>query len=273
MDASAISAERLTLGYLTLDIDPLCTVEAAGKAGYKSVGIRITGRRVVDASTEVIGRRDTIRAIRQRLDDHGLRLSNISAYHFYPDVTLSHLEGVLDTAAELRADMVICNSYLADQSRFFEMFCAYCDMARLRSIRLAIEFMRYSQVKSLAAAAEIVRRSEKDNAGLLIDPLHLDRAGETPADILKLDPSRIFFAQLCDAALQPGLTEDELRQEARTARLYPGLGELPLSDFIAALPDGTEIEIETPRPELRGLDPAEQARRALEATRRFFRTP
>lgn len=265
-----IPTSQLTLGYLTLDTDPLSTVDAAGRAGFSSVGIRITGRRLADPYTEVIGNRQAIAAIAGRAADLGVRLSNISAYHFYPDVTMAHLEPVLDTAAALGAPIVISNSYMEDQGRFFETFCAYGEMAKARGLRLAVEPMRYSQIKSLAAAKALVERAGLDNAGLMIDPLHLDRAGETSADIAKVEARRIYLAQLCDAALRPGASEDELRQEARTARLYPGAGALPLADFLAALPEGIEIEVETPRPELRHLEPVEQARRALDAARAFL---
>jgi sugar phosphate isomerase/epimerase len=266
----AFPLDRLTLGYLTLSTDPISTVEAAGKAGFRSVSIRITGRRLADPYVEIVGQGAAIAAVRRRLDEYGLRLSNIAAYHFYSDVESVHLDAALDTAAALGTGTVIANSYLTDQSRFFDLFCAYCEMAEKRGLRIALEFMPYSQVKSLAAAADIVSRVGSANVGLVIDPLHLERAGESPADLRGVEPDRIFLVQLCDAELRPGATQDELRDEARTARLYPGLGKLPLRELLDAVPSESEIEIETPRPELRHLDPAEQARRALQASRTFL---
>lgn len=264
------SASRLTLGYLTLATDPISTVVAAGKAGFRGVSLRITGRRLSDPYVDVVGRRDMIHDIRQKLDDFGLGLSNISAYHFYPDVELDHLDRVLDTAAALGTRTVIANSFLSDQSRFEDLFGAYCGMAETRGIRIALEFMPYSEVRSLAAAAGIVGRLGHGNAGLVIDPLHLDRAGEGIADVVKVDSARLFVVQLCDAKPHPGATRDELRDEARTARLYPGEGTLPLHGLLDAIPPDLEIEVETPHPSFRHLDPAEQALRALAAARKFL---
>lgn len=61
-----------------------------------------------------------------------------------------------------------------------------------------------------------------------------------------------------------------LPNEARTGRLYPGDGALPLHDFLNALPADLEIECEMPRTDYADLPAAEQAKRAAQATRAFL---
>lgn len=261
----------LTLGYLTLDAPPVDTIEAAANSGFRSVGIRITGRRVADPYTQVVGNPATIREIRTKLRETGLRLSNVSAYHFYPDVSADDLSRVLDAASELGTGIIVANSYIEDADRFLELFVPYAAVAGARGIRIAIEFMRYSAIKSLAEADRLMLSSGQASAGLLIDPLHLARAGETASAIAKVPPERIIFCQLCDApALTATPSLDELRHEARTGRLHPGEGNLPLYDFLDALPADVEIEVEVPRPETKHLPLAERAKVARARAMEFL---
>jgi sugar phosphate isomerase/epimerase len=67
--------------------------------------------------------------------------------------------------------------------------------------------------------------------------------------------------QLCDAPLQP--PGGDAAAEARTERLLPGEGGLPLTALLSAVPPATPVAIEAPRLSLRGdLTPAEFAARA-----------
>ena len=261
----------LTLGYLTLDSPPADTVTAAAEAGFKSVGIRITGRRIADPFTKVIGNPPMIKEIRRRVADSGIHLSNISAYHFYPDVQWSDLQRVLETTAELGAKIVVSNTYMADEG-FLDLFTRYAEAAQKYGIRLAIEFMKYSEAKSIEQAARLVEKSGQPNAGFLIDPLHLDRSGGTADKIKKIEPKQIVFVQLCDAMKRPGdVPIAELMKEARTARLPPGKGNLPLYDFLDALPQGTEVEYEVPMPEHAGLPLKERAKIAFDTFQTYMR--
>jgi sugar phosphate isomerase/epimerase len=104
---------------------------------------------------------------------------------------------------------------------------------------------------------------------LLIDALHLARAGGTPGEVAALPRHHIAYLQLCDAPaeLPPSLT---LRQESLGARLYPGDGALPLTALMDSLPEGIVIDVETPVAADRGLSSAERARLALSATQHFL---
>ncbi len=66
------------------------------------------------------------------------------------------------------------------------------------------------------------------------------------------------------------LADDELMQEARTARMELGLGELPLHDFIDALPPEVELEYEVVNTDSAGLTPAEKAHAARIDIDRFM---
>ncbi len=93
-----------------------------------------------------------------------------------------------------------------------------------------------------------------------LDSLHLERSGSVPADIPSIPTETIAFAQVCDARARKGLMSDEaLLEEARTARLPLGAGELPSREFLAALPAGCEVEYEVARSDLSAASPLERS--------------
>jgi len=86
-------------------------------------------------------------------------------------------------------------------------------------------------------------------------------------DIFNIDPSLIGYAQLCDVPMiSKGGTYME---EAMFGRMVPGTGELPLREWIAALPADLEIGLEVPMiDELQaGLSPRDHAARVITAAR------
>lgn len=263
--------EKLTLGWLTLlETPPAEVVSAAAEGGFGAVGIRITGRRLTDFHTPVVGNRAALREIRERLSDGGVRLSNTSIYHLYPEITLDQVLPAFEATAELGANTVIVTCMDPEEARWTAFAAACSERAQAFGITLALEFVPYSNARTLEQGERIVRSAGQPNFGLLVDSLHLARSGGTPAALARVDPELIVFAQLCDADGEKPVGID-LPTEARTGRLYPGEGDLPLHAFLDALPPDTEIELETPRPYPETVTPAERAVRAGDAARRFLK--
>ena len=251
----------VTLGFLNCPEVPAADlVTIAARAGFASVGIRITGRRANDAYPTVAGNRAAIDEIRRRLAADPIRLSNVSAYHLYPDVTPQQLAAVLSTARALGSGMALVSCYDPDRERFCAMLSRYAEVAAEHGLRLALEFVPFSEAKTLDDALDIVRRVGKENLGLVIDPLHLMRSGGRPEDLARVPPEHFFFAQLCDAAATRPENRD-LATEARTMRLPPGKGALPLTEILDALPEHLELECEFPTEENLRLAPDVRALR------------
>lgn len=248
------------------------TVDAACAAGFGRVGLRICGRRPGDPfATPVIGQPALIQALRDRAAQDGVAISNISAYQFYPDVTWDHLAPAVDTAHALGAGILVVNGFDNDLSRFADRLARYGEAAAAAGMRVALEFLPYSAVRTLGQAIEVIARSGAPQTGLLLDALHLERSGGTPADLAGLTPEQVVFAQLCDARrLSDPASDEALMQEARTARLPAGSGDLPLDDFLDALPPGTEIEYEVSRQDLADRSPRDKALAASADARRFM---
>jgi sugar phosphate isomerase/epimerase len=171
---------------------------------------------------------------------------------------------LLEAGATLQASFLLVVGDDADDAWMADRLSELDRLAAPYGITPALEFMPFSQVKTLQQARRIAAVAETRRPALLVDSLHLFRSGGTIADLAALDPSWLAFAHLADGPAHPPA---DLRREGRTARLLPGEGELPLADFVAALPPGLPIEVEVPGP-----GPLhERARAAAEAARRLIR--
>jgi sugar phosphate isomerase/epimerase len=71
--------------------------------------------------------------------------------------------------------------------------------------------------------------------------------------------------QLCDASQHAPVGDDATILEARTGRLPPGEGVLPLIDLLHALPAGAALGVEMPLPSLPAKDRLELAYRSTRA--------
>ena len=265
--------KSMTIAHLVLGATPAENIDAAAAAGFGAVGLRICARRPCDPYTgnAILGNPDAARSLRARASARGIRVSNVSAYQFYPDVGWDDVAPVIDAAAALGAPIIVVNGFDPELARFTPLFAKYCAAARDAGIRIALEFLPYSGVRTIDEAMRVVTESEAPNAGVLLDALHMDRSGGSIADIARIPVDRIAFAQLCDARRWTGpRTNERLLTEARTARLPAGTGDLPLFDFLDALPAGTEIEYEVARADLADKAVVEKAEAAAADARRFM---
>jgi len=261
---------RLTLGWLNCpDVAPQDMIGVAADAGFASVGLRITGRKPGDAFERIVDNGPLIAAMRQRALDRGVAIHNLSIYHLYPEIGAADLEQVLDAAADLGAPAMLASGYDPDHARYCERMRWFADAAAARDIRLFLEFVPFSAVKTLPAALAIVRAVDKPNFGMIVDPLHLARSGGTPDDVRSVPPDRLFFVQLCDAprAHPPGV---DLPTEARRMRLDPGEGALPLHELLDAVGADIDIECEFPTQANLALPPVERARGIHAAATRYL---
>ena len=90
---------------------------------------------------------------------------------------------------------------------------------------------------------------------------------QVTGDLAALEPGLIRYAQVCDVPLVS--TFAEYGEEASYERGAPGDGELPLADFVRALPRDIPIGLEAPMraATLSGLSAEDRLRPALEKSR------
>jgi sugar phosphate isomerase/epimerase len=275
---------RITgLDHLTmLDVAPPEFVVVAAGAGFDAVGLRIAPVSPGEEAWPVSPGSPMLAETMRRCGGTGLFVLDVEAIPLGPGSDLSGCERVLETAAVLGARYlnVICDD--PDTGRFADRLAELVRLARPYRVRPVIEFTAWRPIRTLASAVAIARGS--DGAGLLLDTLHIQRCGVTAAELAAVDPALLGYLQLCDAPTtlphgidvpgrmprgQQASAGDDAVLEARTGRLLPGEGELPLAELLGALPDSLPVSAEAPslaaRRELSPAQFAARVRRALDS--------
>jgi len=264
-DSNATPRRELSLASRTLpDATPAEMVSAAAAAGFDAAGIWVEPERWEPSTT---------RSVRQRLADTGLRVLDVEVLALGPGVPDSAPERILEIGAELDARYAVTIGMDPDPARTAERFGRLCERAASGGMTLVLEFMRFTAVRTLADALEIVRASGHPAGAVLIDTLHLVRSGGGPEDLLDIDSDLLPYAQICDApAASPGEDVGLLMDEALNGRLFPGDGALPIEEILARLPAGRPLSCEILSSDLhqRFPDPVARARAVADATREFL---
>jgi sugar phosphate isomerase/epimerase len=260
---------QISLAHLTvLDTTPPELVTVAATAGFRSIGIRLTATPSVGIPPyDILNDGPLLRETVSRLADTGVSVLDTEFLRFEPDHPIGIPEGFLEVSARLGAKHVLVMSAEPEEARTIERFCELCDRAAPYGLHVVLEFAIYTGVRTLAEAADVVARSKRANASVLIDALHFSRSGGLPAHIAQVDPSLLRYAQICDAGRDMPAPSDApaLIREARTGRLLPGEGVLPLAALIAALPATVPLAIEAPCRATADLPALERAKRAYRA--------
>lgn len=271
-------ANELSLANLTVaDAGPLELLDAAAAAGFDSVNMWLVPPPAMAAFTvkcgatkPVVGDPEMIRAINARIAHTGVEIFEASCGWMAPDFDPPATERALDTMAQIGTRRVSIVGWDGERARLIANLAALCGRAAEYDITVTLEFMPYSAVRTVSDAADVLAAVTAPNLDVLVDALHLARSGGTPADLRVLKPSRIGVLQLCDAPAV-GPAPDRLRDESVNRRLYPGEGDLPLDDLLAALPDDIVIELEIPSAEHAGKSINERAQICADRSRAFLR--
>ncbi len=260
---------QISLAHLTvLDTTPPELVTVAAAAGFRTVGIRLTATPSVGVPPyDILGEGPLLRETLLRLRDTGVSVLDTEFLRFEPDQPVGIPEGFLEVSARLGAQHVLVMSAEPEEARTLERFCELCDRAAAYGLNVDLEFAIYTGVRTLAHAAHVIAQAKRSNASVLIDALHFSRSGGLPVHVRQADPSLFRYAQICDASADtPSATDTPaLIREARTGRLLPGEGVLPLAELVAALPATVPLAIEAPSQATAALPAAERARRAYRA--------
>jgi sugar phosphate isomerase/epimerase len=256
----------LSIAHLTvLDATPPELVTAAAGAGFDAVGIRVWPG-ADEPAYPMLGDTPMMGETIARLADTGTSVLDVEVLRLRPDSRMDDALRILDAGARLQARgvLVICND--PEEDRLVERFAAVCEAAGARGLRACLEFMIFSSVKTIADAQRVLNRAGHPAGAILVDALHLQRSGGTPADVSAVAPERLPYAQLCDGPFQPILPDSAVAlTEARTGRLFPGDGELPLAELLGVLPAGASLAVEAPVADLAGWTVGERTRLAYAA--------
>jgi len=260
----------LSLDHLTIiEATPLELIEAAAAGGFARVGLRIVAPLAAAQVVDVVGRPALRRELKAAMAATGVSVGLIESIWLGEDADPQSLEPALATGAELGARFALVGGNDPNERRLAENLGRLAALAGKYKMEIAFEFMPFTQVRNYEAALRIKQEIGAPNLRLLIDALHLSRSGADFRKLERFDPALVSYIHLCDASavIPPA---DELRNEARLGRLYPGEGELALDDFLDAMPDEAWIGLEAPCRTYAHLPPIERGRVAGRATRAWM---
>lgn len=216
-----------------------------------------------------------VRETKAALDKHGVSLSQGEGFLIMQGLDMADNEPLFDIMAELGAPMVNTVVVEQDRSRALDQFALYAEMAQQRGQIPLIEFMPMMQPGNLSQTLQFLEDSGAGNAQIMLDAMHFFRSGSMLRELANAPQSAIGYIQLCDAPLPAGdtaMTPEMMQaygEEARHERMCPGDGDLPLADFLTALPRDLSVGLEIPMMSKAkaGISPVDAMRPCVKAAR------
>lgn len=263
---------RIGLAALTvLELAPPDMVSCAADAGFDSIGLRLIPPTAEEVQHPMIGDTPLVRETARRIAATGVPVLDIELFRLKPETHVQDYRAAVETGARLGAREVLLAGNDPDEARLIDRFAAFCDLAREFNMGANLEPMPWTDVKSFAQGVRIVAAADRDNGGIVIDPIHFDRGGSEASEIESVPRMRFRYMQLCDAQRTRPTDTATLLHQARAERLMPGDGGLDLRGILRAVPADLPISLEIPMQKLTQTMPArERTRQMLAKTRRLL---
>lgn len=205
------------------------TLAAAQSAGFGHIGLD------VPSIEEFLDTGASLEDLRDALTAHDLTCTDLVVLVVGPDrrAALDRAERISEIAAIIRPEL--CVLAVAEPVDWADLVTTVRDCASLLSsvgVRLAVEYSAYTHLSNLGDAYRLCDEVGWERAGVLLDSLHVFRAGTSWEELAALRSGQVSMVQFSDAlAVRPA----DLVDDSRNARRLPGDGELPLRQFVRAV--------------------------------------
>ena len=247
----AMNAQFSLAALTVLSLAPPDMVTCAAEAGYRGIGLRLIPATAEEPSyPDFVGDTPLVREVERRLQDTGVRTLDIEIFRLQPQTRVEDYRAALETGARLGAANVLVAGNDPDRARLVDRFAALCALGAPLGLAMNLEPMPWTDVRTFADALSVVEASGHENAAVLVDAIHFDRAADAPAALRAAPRQRLRYVQLCDAPAERPRDMAVVLQQARTARMIPGEGGLDLRALLSALPRDLPMSLEVPMPAL-----------------------
>ncbi|MDI2035619.1 sugar phosphate isomerase/epimerase family protein [Paenarthrobacter nitroguajacolicus] len=210
-------------------------LDAIAATGWSGLGL------VYD---DLLAARDTIGfgGLRKLIDDAGFRHVEVELLNNWWDESRAHQwrprwEVLLDAAEELGAGFVKIGTSFGEEAEDYDAFAGplreLTKEAVSRGTKIALEPVAFTLIRSIPAAADLMRLVDMPDCGLIIDYWHIFRNGTSLDDVArKLTAEQIFGVELNDA---DATVRGTLFEDTRDNRRYCGEGDQDVTGFIRTL--------------------------------------
>ncbi len=245
----------------------------AAQTGYAYIGVRLLPNTPGAPCQKLLGEAHVLRQAQAIQADTGTQVFDLEIIRIGESFELDRYSAFLEAGAALKARAVLVAGDDTNLARLSENYARLCERLQQFQLTADLEFMPWTGVPDAMTALQVVQMAGMPaNAGILVDALHVDRSGSTPAQIASLPPHLLHYAQICDApdrlALGRALSTDEMIHTARCERLQPGEGAIALAPLFAALPQDLLISVEVVHLDrMKQMSALEWARQCLAASR------
>lgn len=228
-------------------------LEAAARAGFDAVGLRLSGEHATSDPA----------AVARRAADLGIAVHDTEVVRLGSDT--SDPGRLIDASVAVGATQILIVSDLAEITATIDALGPVVETCRQAGLGVGLEYMAWT---TPATPQDAITVAQETGCRVVVDVLHHQRIGAGPVELVAVvDAGVLAWVQLADAPLS---TPGDLIHEARHTRLAPGEGDLPLDTLLGVIPPGTTISVEVQSDDLCRLDPTERATHLAQATRRVL---
>lgn len=209
-------------------------ITAAAAAGIAGIGL------YVGDWERLVGEGMTIARLQDLLDRHGVVLAEIEAIAIWDTEGAAgeRTRRFLDVAWEF-ADafesryLQVIGPYAQPLDTAIEVFGQVCDRAADHGVKVGLEFLPFTNVRTAADAMSIVGAADRANGGVCVDIWHHRRGADDNAMIEAIPAGKVMAIQINDGPMAPQL--DDYKQDCLQNRIAPGDGEMHVVEFVAML--------------------------------------
>lgn len=226
---------KMSIATLSLSGDLVEKLEAISAAGFSGVEIY---------DNDLMSFNGSATDVRNIAADLGLEIIAFQPFRDFEGTPIAKRERVFsraerkfDVMQELGCDLlIVCSNTAADSSS--DMGIASKDLhelgerANARSLRVGFKALAWARhIKDYRQAWQAVSGADHRAVGLVVDSFHTYAVQADLDGLRNIPGDRVFLAHLADA----GAIHPDLLAQGRHFTNFPGQGELPLVQFMAAL--------------------------------------
>ncbi|MDP9464069.1 MAG: sugar phosphate isomerase/epimerase [Actinomycetota bacterium] len=209
-------------------------IAAAAAAGIAGIGLYVGDweRQLAEGMT--------MPRLAHLLDQHDVVLAEIEAIPIWvrEGAAGERTQHFLDLAWELAGHfgsryLQVIGPYDQPLDVAVERFGLVCDRAAEYGMRVGLEFLPFTNVRTATDAMDIVGGAGRSNGGVCVDIWHHRRGANNNSLIEAIPAGKVMAVQMNDGPMVPQL--DDYKDDCLLNRLPPGDGEMDAAEFVAML--------------------------------------